>query len=140
MASSKKVPPASSALLGTGQLVLIVDDEPDVRLVARMALESYGYRTMLACDGAEALNYLETFPGDIELVFSDITMPVMDGTTMVRIIGEKYPALPVLLTSGLSFVVPDPANSTGRREFIAKPYTADALRGMVARMLTTPDE
>lgn len=120
---------------GNGQLVLIVDDEPEIRHVARMALESYGYRTAVAGNGAEALSYLDTFPGATDLVFTDITMPVMDGRTMVSIINEIYPGLPVLLTSGLSVVVPDPANSTGLREFISKPYTADVLRGAVAGML-----
>ena len=124
---------------GTGQLVLIVDDEPEIRLVARTALESFGYRTVVAGNGSEALSYLETTGGAVDLVFSDITMPVMDGTIMVGIIDEKYPALPVLLTSGLTVVVPNRANSTGRREFIAKPYAADELRAMVARALSTPE-
>ena len=124
--------PHLEAPRGTGQLVLIVDDEPEIRHLARIALEAYGYSTVLAGNGSEALDYLERFPGETDLVFSDITMPVMDGTTMVGVIDEKYPGLPVLLTSGLSVVAPD---STGLREFIAKPYTASGLRGAIASIL-----
>lgn len=120
---------------GTGQLVLIVDDEPEIRHVARIALESYGYRTAVAGNGSEALSYLETFPGEAVLVFSDVTMPMMDGLTMVGIIDQLYPGLPVLLTSGLSVTLPDMDNSTGAREFIAKPYTAESLRSSVSGML-----
>ena len=66
---------------------------------------------------------------------SDVTMPVVDGTAIVHVIDEKYPGLPVLLTSGLSAVAPDAADHTGLREFIAKPYTASGLRGAIASIL-----
>jgi PAS domain S-box-containing protein len=119
---------------GTGQLVLVVDDEPNIRHVAKQALETWGYRTAVAGNGAEALEYLDTFPDATALVFSDMSMPVMDGTAMLAQIDELYPQLPVLLASGLNTTVP-PSTSEAKRHFMAKPYIATELRLAVARML-----
>lgn len=119
---------------GRGQLVLVVDDEPEIRRVATHALESYGYHTAVAGNGAEALDYLDTFPGAAALVFSDMSMPVMDGATMLTQIDELYPRLPVLLASGLNATMPE-SRSEAKRDFIAKPYSASDLRQAVARTL-----
>ena len=120
---------------GNGQLVLVVDDEPDIRHVAKQALESYGYRTAVAGNGVEALEYLATFPGDTDLVFSDMSMPVMDGATMLTKIDELYPKLPVLLASGLTTTVPESPVGVAGRDFISKPYVAPDLAAAVGRLL-----
>ena len=120
---------------GSGQLVLVVDDEPDIRHVAKQALEAYGYRTAVAGNGVEALDYLATFPGDTDLVFSDMSMPVMDGATMLAKIDELYPKLPVLLASGLTTTVPESPVGVAGRDFISKPYVAPDLAAAVGRLL-----
>ena len=120
---------------GKGQLVLVVDDEPDIRLVAKQALESYGYRTAVAGNGLEALEYLATFPGDTAIVFSDMSMPVMDGATMLGKIDVLYPKLPVLLASGLTTTVPESPEGVAGRDFISKPYVAPELAAAVGRLL-----
>jgi PAS domain S-box-containing protein len=120
---------------GKGQLVLVVDDEPEIRHVAKQALETYGYRTAVAGNGVEALEYLATFPGDTDLVFSDMSMPVMDGATMLAKIDELYPTLPVLLSSGLTTTVPESPPGVAGRDFISKPYVAPDLAAAVGRLL-----
>jgi CheY-like chemotaxis protein len=116
---------------GNGELVLVVDDEPDIRHSVRQALESYGYQTAVAANGSEALEYLATFPGSAALVFSDVTMPHLDGTALEAQIANLYPDLPVLLASGYAST----GDADGRREFIAKPYSTADLRAAVARAL-----
>jgi CheY-like chemotaxis protein len=118
---------------GSGQLVLVADDEPDIRRAARLALESYGYRVAVVSNGQEALDYLIQFPGQTQLVFSDMAMPVMDGDALLAAIDDRFADLPVLLTSGLSLWSPAPAT---RRGFLAKPYSTDQLRAEIARLLT----
>ena len=124
--------PTATTPRGSGQLVLVVDDESAIRHSARITLESYGYRAAVVANGAEALDYLERFPSQTSLIVSDISMPVMGGVALLAELDRNIPNLPVLLTSGLSFAAPD---VQGRREFLAKPFTADQLRSAVARLL-----
>ena len=138
MATGKSTSPlvlSASIPRGKGELVLVVDDEPEIRQVAKRALESYGYRTVVAGNGAEALEYLATFPGDTDLVFSDMSMPVMDGAAMLAQIDEMYPKIPVLLASGLTTTVPESPVGVAGREFISKPYVAPELAAAVGRLL-----
>ena len=120
---------------GNDQLVLVVDDEPDIRRVAKQALETYGYRTAVAGNGLEALEFLATFPGTTALVFSDMSMPVLDGAAMLSVIDDLYPQLPVLMASGLSTSIPPSPAENAKREFLPKPYVANDLRAAVARIL-----
>ena len=117
---------------GSGQLVLIVDDEAEIRQSARAALEAHGYRAAVVANGREALNYLSRFEGEVDIVVSDISMPVMDGTELLGRLNRDRPELPILLTSGLSLTAPELAE---RREFLPKPYSAEQLRSAVARLL-----
>ncbi len=126
-------PPATAEPpLGTGQHVLIVDDEPDIRRAARIALEGHGYRVSVVSNGREALDYLAQFPGETQIILSDVAMPVMDGTALLAAVTQSHPQLPVLLTSGLSL---GPKEAGARRGFLTKPYSTDQLRSEIARLL-----
>ncbi len=123
---------------GNGQLVLVVDDEDSIRQITRQSLEAHGYRTLGAANGAEALDLIEANPEPVELVFTDMMMPVMDGAALAAHLATSHPDLPIIATSGLN------ANgglarsrNAGVRRFLSKPYTTgellagvqDALRG-----------
>jgi nitrogen-specific signal transduction histidine kinase/CheY-like chemotaxis protein len=123
---------------GDGQLVLVVDDEDAIRQVTRRTLEAHGYRTLVAANGAEALDIIETHPEPVELVFTDMMMPVMDGAALAASLATSHPDLPIIATSGLNANGGlAQARNAGVRRFIAKPYTTgellagvqDALRG-----------
>jgi PAS domain S-box-containing protein len=93
-----------------GSTVLIVDDEPALLLLAANVLERAGLRTLRAADGAEALATLADRGSAIDLLLLDLTMPGMNGATVLRRARQLRPELPVVLTSGY-------AESDIRREF-----------------------
>jgi two-component system cell cycle sensor histidine kinase/response regulator CckA len=85
-----------------GPLVLVVDDEPLVREVARRALQRAGYRVLCAVDGSDALTQFRAQPQAIDAVLLDLTMPQMTGEeTLARLRAERTD-LPVLLSSGFA--------------------------------------
>ncbi len=111
---------------GSG-VVLVIDDESVVRQMARLALERFGYRVMVAADGRAGLDRLRETP-EISLVLLDLTMPVMSGEQALREIKQLRPELPVVLSSGYT-----EAEALRRFEgmglagFLQKPYTAERL-------------
>lgn len=112
---------------GNGELILVVDDEPAVRLVTKRLLEANGYRVVLASDGVSALATFDTHRDDIAVVLTDMMMPVMDGPTMIRRLRERDPAVWIIGTSGVSSHEYDESSGSGLRYFVPKPCTADTL-------------
>ncbi len=132
--ASDVVPPVApstgqaSATRGHGT-VLLVDDEPDLRLMARRALERSGYRVIEAANGEEALALFDRHRGDITVVLTDMMMPGMDGADLVRGLRGRAAAVPIVGMSGLGrserLTDADSALLTG---FLHKPFTPDTLR------------
>jgi CheY-like chemotaxis protein len=86
--------------VGLGYRILIVDDEPGVRAVAVGLFEDAGFSTVEASGGDEALRLLIGFCGEIDLLFTDVIMPGMNGLELARLAQSYCPDLRVLLTSG----------------------------------------
>lgn len=100
-----------------GPLVLIVEDEPLLRLDITMAFGAAGFSVIEVAGADEALRLLEA-RGNIALVFTDIEMPGRhDGLELTRIIKRRWPGIPVLVTSGR---VRDVGGAGDR--FFSKPY------------------
>jgi PAS domain S-box-containing protein len=121
--------------LAGSSTVLVVDDEDVVRRTARGALESFGYRTIPAENGREAL---EIYKGErgIALVLLDLTMPVMSGEETLRQLQAVDPNVRVLLTSGYNEIEAlQHFAGKGLAGFIQKPYTAEALALRVKEVL-----
>lgn len=113
---------------GRGELILVVDDEPSVRNITRQTLEAFGYRVLTAEDGAEALALFVRQIADIELVLTDMNMPVMDGYATIRALRRIQPEVRILAASGLGEnAAVARAASLGVRHFLPKPYTASTL-------------
>lgn len=83
-----------------GETVLVCEDEPAVRRLARRALGRHGYSVLEAGTGVEALEVLEALSEPVDLVISDVVMPEMGGFELVARLRQQYPDLPVLLMSG----------------------------------------
>jgi len=122
----------TTELPGRGRVVLVVDDEAAIRTAARHALEGSGYITAAAGNGAEALKYIESVGGSVDVVITDVTMPIMDGGALIQRLRTEYPHIPIVAASGLaanSRVVdgwPPPTVT-----FIDKPYErSDLLRAV----------
>ncbi|MEN3942593.1 response regulator [Prosthecobacter sp. SYSU 5D2] len=113
---------------GNGELVLLVDDEAAVRQITRQTLEAFGYRVLLAADGAEATAYFAMRNAEIAVVLTDMMMPVMDGPTMIPVLMRINPEVRIIAASGLNAngMVARAANA-GVKHFIPKPYTAETL-------------
>jgi PAS domain S-box-containing protein len=106
---------------GTGELVLIVEDDPDVRNLANSMLKSLGYRTLIAEDAGTALNVLADHSG-IDLLFTDIVLPGgMNGADLAHLAAERYPGLKILYTSGYTENANIHESGTESR-LISKPY------------------
>ncbi len=105
--------------------VLVVEDNAAVGEFATQLLEDVGYTTVLAGNAAEALSALEAPGNEFDLVFSDVVMPGMGGVELGRIVRERWPGLPVVLTSGYSHVLA----SDARHGFpvLHKPYSVEEL-------------
>lgn len=86
---------------GHGELILIVDDEPQVRTVMEHALMAHGYRCQQAGNGEDALRALAAKPGEARVVITDLMMPEMDGPALVGRLRKEYPSLPVIAISGV---------------------------------------
>ncbi len=121
---------------GSGQAILVVDDEPDILDAARRALEAHGYRVLCAHDGAEAVAEYARRVDGIDLALVDMVMPVMDGPATVQVLKKMNPALRVLATSGFATRARvAKASEAGLEAMLPKPYTVDELLRAVARAL-----
>ncbi len=124
LAPEQTIPP------GNGEVVLVVEDDPDVRLVTVSRLESLNYRVKIAGDGASALEILAHSP-DIQLALVDIVMPGgMDGHALADEIEKQCPQMKIVLTSGYS---PRMATAGARtdRPFLPKPSTRAQLAQVI---------
>lgn len=120
---------------GAGEGVLLVDDEPFVLEAAREALEQLGYHVYTATQGREALDQLETYTAEISAVITDLVMPEMDGLALIRLIRKRWPALPVVASSGLHGGRAEAARQAGAHAFLYKPYTAEKLTAVLHQVL-----
>jgi signal transduction histidine kinase/CheY-like chemotaxis protein len=123
-----KAPDAETVIEGSEGTVLVVDDDPEVALASAGLVEELGYKTVLAASAESALKNLADNK-DISLVFSDIIMAgPMDGVGLACAIRERYPDLPVLLTTGFS-----PATQASSEfPLLRKPYALSDLARAVA--------
>ena len=113
---------------GNRELVMIVDDEDFVTMLAQRVLADEGYRVVTARDGFQAIELYRKLRDQIALIILDFTMPVMDGSDVFHELLEINPQVPVVLSSG--FAEQDRLRAMlakGMRGFIPKPYTQEKL-------------
>ncbi len=114
-------------------LVLIVEDEALVRLIAASMLQDAGFDTLEAETADNALHVLEDHQ-DVCLLFSDVQLPgSMDGLHLAAAVHDRWPAIKLLLTSGGVSVNEAELPDHGR--FLPKPYSAGQMVGAVRSML-----
>jgi two-component system cell cycle sensor histidine kinase/response regulator CckA len=116
----------------TAKQILIADGELAVRRLLQHLLRKWGYRTLVAHNGQEALEVAENHRGDIDLLLSDLSMPEMGGQELAQKLTKKQPAIKVILMSGFSRV-----HVILQRgwEFIQKPFTLDDVRKTIKEIL-----
>jgi len=130
------VAPASSEFAGGTESILIVDDEDGLRKLLETAFARKGYRTICACDGLEALDFISNPQCAIDAALLDLNMPGASGLAVMKVIKACRPRLKVLVVSGhLSPEVRAEFERLGQREFLSKPYTLHDLGGTLRKML-----
>ncbi|MDB6150437.1 MAG: sensor hybrid histidine kinase [Chthoniobacter sp.] len=129
---------AAVALTGNGEKILVVDDETGLRSVAEMTLQRNGYITIGAGDGAEAIAIYARQISDIDLVLTDVMMPVMDGVALIHALRRITPDVRIVASSGQG----DEARraelkALGVETLLMKPYNSPKLLTAVHGALHT---
>jgi PAS domain S-box-containing protein len=120
---------------GTGT-VLLVEDEEMIRTVAKILIEELGFTVIEAVNGKEALKLYQLNAADIDLVVTDMGMPVMNGYDMFHELKKLNPKLPIIVSSG--FGDTDVASRISREDIaaiISKPYNFNQLRDTLKRVV-----
>ncbi|HEY9249229.1 MAG TPA: PAS domain S-box protein [Rariglobus sp.] len=113
---------------GRGETILVIDDETSILAITQQTLEAFGYRVVIAHDGAEAIAIYAQQRDSIAVVLTDMVMPIMDGPATINALMRINPRVLIIAASGL--------NTNGRvakaagagvTHFLPKPYTAETL-------------
>jgi PAS domain S-box-containing protein len=110
-----------------GKTVLLVDDEPLIREMGRVMLETDGYRVLSAGDGDAALELCRESDCRIDVLVTDVMMPGMTGRELGRQVQELRPSLPIIYMSGYSHDETDRGLVPDDMIFLAKPFTTEEL-------------
>ena len=122
-------------ILGSGELVLVVDDEPAIRTVAERMLQRFGYRVATASHGGEALEVYAARGDEVAVVLTDMAMPVMDGPALISALRGIDPGVRIVGTSGLHR--PDSA-APAPDQFVPKPYDARTILKVLHEVIHRP--
>jgi CheY-like chemotaxis protein len=122
---------------GSGELILLVDDEQNIRTVTQKTLERFGYSVLTAGNGVEAVALYAQQHSKVQLVLTDMSMPVMDGPALILALRAINPNVLIIASSGLAnYGEIAQAIDGGVQAFIPKPYTAEKLLKLVHAELT----
>lgn len=126
---------------GAGITLLLVEDEVNVLDMAAEVLRMVGYKVLAAGTPTEALRLVEQHEGSIDLLITDVILPVMNGAQLAARVTQRRPGIRTIYMSGY------PADHLAHRgvlaedtHFLAKPFSMQALAGKVREVLTTPPE
>lgn len=110
-------------------VILLVEDEPLVRMLGMDVLEEAGFAVVEAVDAREALAQLEAHP-EVDILFTDVQMPGdLDGVQLARIVHDQRPDVRLVVASGHARLSADDLPDNGR--FVPKPYRPDELVGVM---------
>ena len=121
------------ATTGRGYRVLVVEDNDDVGRFSTELLEDLGYVVRRVANANAALAILSEDEFAVDLVFSDVIMPGMNGVELASVVRDRYPGLPVVLTSGYSNVLAESAHRGF--ELIQKPYSVESLSRILRKAM-----
>lgn len=117
-----------TSLAERNPVVLVVDDEPLVRMYAAELFEDLGYQVLEAEDGLDALARLES-RNDVGLLFSDCRMPRMGGPELAAVVSSRWPDIRIVLVSG--YAHPNPT----RWPLLDKPFSAADFGEMIGKKI-----
>lgn len=126
-------PEESSLQSGSGEMILLVDDEPSILELARIILERHGYTVLTANRGIDAVACHAKHSAEIKLVITDLLMPEMNGAAVVSAMRENNPSVPIIISSayGTKAVLEEVAKMKVQA-FLKKPFSSSQLLQTVA--------
>jgi PAS domain S-box-containing protein len=134
--ANERAEAATVALHGHGECILVIEDEEAIRTVLQQTLAAHHYEVLVASDGAEGLGVFAQHAARVQLVLTDVMMPVMDGAQTVRALRRLNPDLPVIAISGLQSHRVEFERSFGPRvRFLPKPFLAHVALQLVRESL-----
>jgi len=113
---------------GNGELILIVDDENNIVQTTKATLENFGYQVLTASDGNKALELFRQNEETVDLVITDLAMPIKDGYSTILEMRKISPDIPIIAVSGL--IQPQKMSEIrllGVKHLLVKPFTAETL-------------
>jgi len=113
----------TTSLRGHGELILLVDDESEIRRTVSQVLAQYAYEVRTAEDGAAAVVQFEEIKENLKLIITDLMMPGVQGSSLAQTLTTIKPGVRILVTSGL----PEESCIPGATCFLRKPFSMDAL-------------
>jgi two-component system chemotaxis response regulator CheY len=116
--------------------ILAVDDSASIRQMVKLTLGSAGYRVVEAVDGADGLSKAQAAP--VNMIVTDLNMPVMDGLTFIREIRKlsAYRGVPIIfLTTESDGGIRQQAKEAGATAWIVKPFQQEQLTAVVRKVL-----
>lgn len=135
-ASDELVPTARPEVLrGDGQVVLLVEDEEPLRETALRVLERSGYRVIAAANGVEAVMFFASRRAEVDLMVTDMAMPMMDGPATIVAVRALDPELPVVVMSGLGGADQGRLRELGVEGFVSKPFSVEQFLEAIGRAL-----
>ncbi|MDH5599314.1 MAG: response regulator [Cyclobacteriaceae bacterium] len=118
--------------------ILIVDDSESIRELVGSTLEDAGYSVTRGVNGQDGLEQLEGIKEGVNLIITDLNMPVMDGIQLVKEVRkmEKHKFLPIIiLTTETQILKKNEAKEVGATGWIVKPFEKDRLLAVVKKVI-----
>jgi len=132
---TRKAPVEANTALGT---LLLVEDDPSVRRITKLALERAGYRVVAADRAEEALDWLRQHDTHVDLLISDVIMPGMNGGELAIRVAAERPGIRVLLVSGYTSNVLEASGLSPDVALLEKPFTPAILLARVEELVGGP--
>jgi two-component system, cell cycle sensor histidine kinase and response regulator CckA len=120
---------------GSGETILLIEDDPEVRKILRLLLETHGYRVMVAGSGTEGLGLFREHQSNIRVTITDIKMRGMQGTEVIRELRDIDANARIVAVSGFRGSRDEIPEEPGRLIFLPKPMSRAELVGAVQCLL-----
>lgn len=120
---------------GSGETILLVDDEEFILDTAAETLEEAGFSVLTAANGRIAIDLFKERTDEIDLVITDLMMPEVDGVETIREIRRLREDVPIIAASGMAIDRSQEAIDTGAALFVSKPFTAEKLLAAINKVL-----
>jgi DNA-binding response OmpR family regulator len=116
--------------------ILLMDDEPQIRELLQRFFSTEGHQVTVASNGQEGWEYFSAAPGVFDLILADMTMPVLDGLSVLRRVREAGHVTPCVLMTGHANPTAEDGKWLATAALIYKPFDLDEMLRVVLRMGT----